>query len=78
MTAAQEIPSASQIARRHFGAAIADAQAAGHDPDTLARYMLGLVVSQYLQKRSVEDVRSELTFVAENCDPETDFIFMRP
>jgi len=39
---------------------------------------LSLVVSKYLEKRSVEDVRSELNFVADNCDPETDFIFMRP
>jgi hypothetical protein len=40
--------------------------------------MLGLVVAQYLEKRSVDDVRSELMFVADNCGPDTDFIFMRP
>ena len=78
MSDSEKIPSASEIARRHFGAAVQEAVAAGHDSDVLARYMLSLVVSKYLEKRSVEDVRSELNFVADNCDPETDFIFMRP
>jgi hypothetical protein len=71
-----EIMSAENIARRYFGAALGEAIAAGYDPDTLSRYMLGLVVAQYLEKRSVDDVRSELMFVADNCGP--DFIFMRP
>ncbi len=74
----REIMSAANIARRHFGAAIEEAVAAGHDPDTLARHMLGLAVTKYLEKRPVEDVRAELLFVAENCDPDTDFVFMRP
>ena len=78
MADAKDILSAANIARRHFGAAIAEAVAAGYDPDTLSRYMLGLVVSKYLEKRAVDDVRSELIFVAENCDPDTDFVFMRP
>ncbi|MBV8978127.1 MAG: hypothetical protein JO261_11340 [Alphaproteobacteria bacterium] len=72
------MPSAETIARRHFAAAVAEAVAAGYDPDSLARYMLGLAVSKYLEKRTVEDVRSELLFVAENCDPQADFVFMRP
>jgi len=70
--------SAESIARRHFGDAVAEAMAQGYDPDSLARYMLGLVVSKYLEQRTVDDVRSELLFVAENCDPKTDFAFMRP
>ena len=78
MADAKDIMSAANIARRHFGAAIAEAVAAGFDPDTLSRHMLGLVVSKYLEKRPVDDVRSELIFVAENCDPDTDFVFMRP
>jgi hypothetical protein len=70
--------SAPAIARKHFAAAVAEAEAAGYDADSLARYMLSEVVSRYLQKRSVGDVRSELMFVAENCDPDTDYMFMRP
>jgi len=78
MADAKDIMSATNIARRHFGAAIAEAVSAGYDPDTLSRHMLGLVVSKYLEKRPVDDVRSELIFVAENCDPDADFVFMRP
>jgi len=78
MSATNSMISASAIARKHFDDAIREAVAAGYDPDSLARYMLGLVVSSYLARRTVEDVRSELLFVAENCDPGTEYPFMRP
>lgn len=70
--------SSTTIAERHFKAALDEAGVAGVDPDALCRSLLGLVISQYLQARSVADVQSELRFVAENCDPDTDFAFMRP
>jgi hypothetical protein len=70
--------SASQIAKLHFDAAIAAAEAGGADVDSVCRALLGLVVAKYLEKRSVSDVQAELRFVAENCDPDTDFMFMRP
>ena len=66
------------IARHHLEAAIADARSAGVDPDALCRSLLGLVVARYLETRAVSDVQAELRFVAENCDPGTDHIFMRP
>lgn len=66
------------IARYHLDAAVADAGAAGIEPDVLCRSLLGLIVSKYLETRSVADVQSELRFIAENCDPGTDHIFMRP
>ena len=69
--------SAQEIAQRHFSAAIAEAESAGFGADNVAP-LLGLVVSQYLAARGVEDVQSELRFVADNCDPDTDFMFMRP
>lgn len=69
---------AGAIAKRHLAAAIADADAAGIDPDVVCRSLLGLVVAQYLETRPVIDVQAELRFVAENCDPETDQIFIRP
>ncbi len=69
---------ASDLARKHFDAAMHEAVAAHLDPDAVARVLLGFVVTQYLQTRDVKDVQSELQFVAENCDPDTDFIFMRP
>ena len=70
--------SASEIARRHFDAAVTEAEAAGFGHDSICRSLLGLVVSKYLTTRDVADVRSELHFVADNCDPDGDFIFMRP
>jgi hypothetical protein len=70
--------SAAEIAKRHFAATIAEAEAAGLGHDSVCRALLGLVVSRYLEGRSVADVQSELRFIADNCDPETDFAFMRP
>jgi hypothetical protein len=70
--------SAQEIAERHFSAAIAEAETAGLGTDGVCRALLGLVVSQYLAARGVQDVQSELRFVADNCDPDTDFMFMRP
>jgi len=67
-----------EIARKHFGAAIDDAVRAGLDPEAVARYMLSLVIAKYRETRSVADVRSELSFLADNCDPDTDYVFMRP
>lgn len=69
---------ASDLARKHFDAAMQEAKAGHLDPDAVARALLGFVVTQYLQTRSVKDVQSELQFVAENCDPDTDYLFMRP
>jgi hypothetical protein len=70
--------SATEIAKLHFAAAISDAEAAGVDHDSICRSLLGLVISKYLEKRAISDVQSELRFVTENCDPDTDFMFMRP
>lgn len=70
--------SASQIAKLHFDAAISAAETVSLDTDGVCRALLGLVVSKYLESRSVADVQAELRFVAENCDPDTDFMFMRP
>ena len=70
--------SASEIASRHFAAAIAEAKTSGQDSDGVCRALLGLVVNKYLESRGVGDVQSELHFLADNCDPDTDFAFMRP
>ncbi|WP_458756083.1 hypothetical protein ACSVBT_10745 [Afipia sp. TerB] len=70
--------SASEIANRHFKAAIDEATTSGEDGNGVCRAMLNLVVAKYLETRSVADVQSELHFLADNCDPDTDFAFMRP
>jgi len=70
--------SATEIAERHFSAAMAEAERGGTDHDAVCRGMLSLVVAKYLESRQLADVQSELRFVADNCDPDTDFMFMRP
>ena len=70
--------SASAIAKRHLEEAIQEATAGGFDADATARYMLSGVIAKYLEYRTVKDVQAELQFVADNCDPDTDHIFMRP
>jgi len=70
--------SATEIAKRHFSAAVAEAEAAGLGHEGVCRALLGVVVTKYLESRNVADVQAELRFVAENCDPDSDFMFMRP
>lgn len=70
--------SATEIAQRHFSAAVAEAESAGQGADSVCRALLSLVVAKYLENRELSDVQSELRFVADNCDPDTDFMFMRP
>ena len=70
--------SATEIAERHFSAAMAEAERGGTGHDAVCRALLSLVVAKYLESRALPDVQSELRFVADNCDPDTDFMFMRP
>lgn len=70
--------SAAEIAKSHFSAAMAAAHSAGLDQESVCRSLLNLVVSKYLETRPTADVQSELHFVADHCDPDTDFAFMRP
>jgi len=70
--------SAADIARRQFAAAMAEAKTQGQDPDAVARNMLSLVITSMLERRSVADVRAEILAAAENVDPDTDYMFMRP
>lgn len=70
--------SASDIAKKHFSAALAEAEASGQDTDAVARQFLSLVAAMFRDKRSLADARKELMEAAEHCDPGEDFMFMRP
>lgn len=70
--------SAGEIARTHFAAAMAAAKVRSQDLDAVARNMLSAAISSMLERRSVADVRAELLAAAENVDPDTDYMFMRP
>lgn len=69
---------ASDVAQRHFSAAIDEAETSGFGHEAVCRALLNLVITKYLETRSVADIQAELRFIAENCDPDTDFMFMRP
>ncbi len=69
---------AGEIARTHFAAAMAAAKTAGQDTDAVARNLFSLAISSMLERRSIADVRAELLAAAENVDPDTDYMFMRP
>ena len=70
--------SAGSIARRYLQEAVREAEASGESVDAVLRSMLGELVSESLKMRSVADVRAELMAAAENVDPDTDYVFMRP
>ncbi len=67
-----------QIAETHFKAALADGAAAKIDADSIARYMLGLVLDTYLETRTPDDVKAELMAATEHLEPDDEFTFMRP
>ncbi len=46
--------------------------------DVVGRALLARLVEEWLARRSWRDVASELVFVADSLDPETEFQFMRP
>lgn len=69
---------AGEIARHHFAAALAMAAAERQDVVAVARAVLARVVANMLERRSLADVRAELLAAADNLDPDTDYVFMRP
>jgi hypothetical protein len=69
---------AGQIARAHFAAAMAQAGVEGQDPDAVGRTLLAEIVKSMLLRRSIGDVRAEILAAADNIDPDTDYMFMRP
>jgi hypothetical protein len=78
VSAPRGIMSASDIARRHYQSALQDGAAQAIKADAIARAMLSLAIATFLESRPVEDVRGELLAAAENVDPDTDYMFMRP
>jgi hypothetical protein len=69
---------AGQIARAHFAAAMAQAEASGQDVDAVGRALLAEIVKSMLLRRSIHDVQAEIRAAADNVDPDADYEFMRP
>jgi hypothetical protein len=70
--------SASDIAKKHYAAAMNEARGSGQDLDAVARQFLSLVAASFRERRSIQDARAELLEAANHCDPDEDFMFMRP
>ncbi|MFC5697962.1 hypothetical protein ACFPU0_20680 [Pseudomonas sp. GCM10022186] len=54
------------------------AKAVGFTEELALRALLSAVVERSAELRSAEDLAQELTFLADNLDPERDYGFMRP
>ncbi len=54
------------------------AKAGGFTEELALRALLSAVVERSAALRSAEDLAQELTFLADNLDPERDYSFMRP
>jgi hypothetical protein len=70
--------SLTERVRPHVAAAVAAGTEAGADGEAVARCLIDLAVEMLLERRSAEDVQSELEFVARNIGDLEDNAFMRP
>ncbi|HLT75873.1 MAG TPA: hypothetical protein VKZ87_00690 [Ferrovibrio sp.] len=69
--------SAYEIVHRHVEAALAEAERHRVAPETVASNLLADAVRILKAHRSLDDIRSELTFLIENLE-DRDYEFMRP
>ncbi len=68
----------SELARTHFEAALAEAQSAGLDRKATIRAFIYLVGEALMVDHSAEEAMKEIIGIAENIDPDADYMFMRP
>ena len=66
------------LVKKHMDALLAEADAAGLSHDVVGRALINQVIELYRQTRSIDDIASELTFLADNLDPDEEYAFMRP
>ena len=65
-------------ARKALAQQLEEARQAGFEEVLALRALLGVVVERSSQRRDNEDLRQELSFLAENLDADRDYGFMRP
>ncbi len=66
------------LVKGHIAAMLSEAAEKNIPADVVGRALLNQVIEIYRKTRSNDDISSELHFVADNLDPDTDFEFMRP
>lgn len=70
--------SVSKLVDQHLSALLAAAAEAGIPRDSVARTLLDRVMGIYRETRTPDDIRSELSFVAQALDDDEEYPFMRP
>lgn len=66
------------LVRKHMASLLAEAEAAKVPGDVIGRTLINEVIELYRKTRSIDDIASELTFLADNLDPDAEYAFMRP
>jgi len=70
--------SAYKLAKVVMAHGIEQAAGEGYDEQAFARAMMTEVISVYRRARSMDDIASELKFLADNLDEDEEYAFMRP
>ena len=68
----------AEIIKRHVEALLEETRSANIPADVVGRMLFQEAIEIWKRERSLADIESELKFVAENLDPDSDFVFMRP
>jgi hypothetical protein len=68
----------SELVTAHVENLLAEALEKNIPTDLIGRELINAAIKIYQAKRSIDDIAQELTFLAENLDPDTEYTFMRP
>ena len=67
-----------EVVGEHVRALLAEAENQKIPRDVIGRLLVQEAIEIWKVERSLSDIESELKFVVETLDPDTDFEFMRP
>ena len=67
-----------ELVRERVAALAREADSAGLDAQMVARALVEQGIELWKAHRSIDDISSELRFIADSLDPDADFEFMRP
>jgi hypothetical protein len=68
----------SELVAGYVAQILADAEAKKIPTDLIGRELINEAIKIYQAKRSIKDIAQELTFLADNLDPDEEYTFMRP
>ena len=67
-----------ELVEKHMAALLTEADAQGLSMDLVGRNVINRIIDVYRQTRTIDDIASELNFLADNLDPDEEYAFMRP